>query len=54
MNIPPVFKTKKFVAAIVGVIALVAGAYGFNASPEFQQGIIELTCSLVQCVEVAQ
>jgi hypothetical protein len=48
------WKTKKFVAAVVVIIASVVATKGIALTPEMQSSIVDLACHLVKCVEVIE
>ncbi|WGY45236.1 hypothetical protein [Vibrio sp. ABG19] len=52
MKVPAVLKSKKVIKALIVLVAAIATTYGFNTTPDFQQGIVDLTCAVVQCDEV--
>lgn len=54
MTLPTFLKNKKVVKALVGLAVALAGVYGYNVSPEFQSGILDVACAIVECEAVAE
>lgn len=40
MNTKPWYKSKTIIGSIVAILALVAGAFGYEFGPEAQEGIV--------------
>lgn len=44
-----ILKNRKVIKALIAVLAAIAVSYGYGISPEFQQGIVDVTCALITC-----
>ncbi len=46
-----IFKSKKFIKAVIVLALTLATAAGYNLSPRFADALVGVTCEVVECTE---